>query len=152
MWRGSMELLLKQDVRDLGKRGDVVEVAPGYGRNFLVPRGLAVAVSPENVRLLAVERRRHEAAQAERRASLTEVAQTLAKTSVTIQARANEEGHLFGSVGAAEIAAALKEEGFQAEPSMVVLEKPIKELGVFEVQMQLGADISGVVKVWVVGE
>ena len=147
-----MQLLLKQDVRDLGKRGDVVEVAPGYGRNFLVPRGIAVAVNPENVRLLAVEHRRLEAVEAKRRASLGEVAQTLAKTSVTIQARANEEGHLFGSVGAAEIVAALKEEGFEAAPDMVVLEKPIKELGVFEVEMRLDPEISSVVKVWVVGE
>ncbi|HUW55919.1 MAG TPA: 50S ribosomal protein L9 [Planctomycetota bacterium] len=147
-----MQLLLKQDVRDLGKRGDVVEVSTGYGRNFLVPRGIAVAVNPENVRLLDVERRRFEAVEAERRASLKEVAQALAKTSVTIQARANEEGHLFGSVGAAEIAAALKEEGFDTASVVVLLEKPIKELGVFDVEIRLDPDISSVVKVWVVGE
>jgi len=147
-----MQLLLKQDVRDLGKRGDVVEVSTGYGRNFLVPRGIAVAVNPENVRLLDVERRRFEAVEAERRASLKEVAQALAKTSVTIQARANEEGHLFGSVGAAEIAAALKEEGFDTASVVLLLEKPIKELGVFDVEIRLDPDISSVVKVWVVGE
>ena len=147
-----MQLLLKQDVRDLGKRGDVVEVATGYGRNFLIPRGIAVVVNPENVRQLAEERRRLEAVEARRRASLAEIAQTLAKASVTIQARANEEGHLFGSVGAPEIVTALREEGFEVEPAMVVLEKPIKELGVFEVEMRLDPEVSSAVKVWVVGE
>lgn len=147
-----MQILLRQDVRDLGKRGEVVEVTAGYGRNYLVPRGMAVAVNPANVRLLAEERRRLEVAEAKRRASLTEVAEALRKTSVTIQTRANEEGHLFGSVGPAEVSAALKEEEFDIDPTMVVLEKPIKELGVFEVAIRLDPEVSSALKVWVVGE
>lgn len=147
-----MQLLLKQDVGDLGKRGDVVEVATGYGRNYLVPRGIAVAVNPENVRQLKEERRRLAVVEAKRKVSLAEVAESLAKASVTIQARANEEGHLFGSVGPAEIIASLKEEGFDVTEPMVVLEKPIKELGVFEVRIRLDPEVSVTVKVWVVGE
>lgn len=147
-----MQLLLRQDVHDLGKRGEVVDVADGYARNFLVPRGLAVTVNPTNVGQLDEERKRLQVLEDKRRASLAEVAQTLAKTSVTIQARANEEGHLFGSVGTEEIAAALVEEGFDVAATAVMLEKPIKELGVFEVEVRPDPEISSVVKVWVVGE
>jgi len=147
-----MQLLLRQDVKNLGKRGEVVNVATGYGRNYLLPRGIAVTVNPANVRALEAERKRLEAVEAQRRASLAEVAAAVSKVSVTLQARANEEGHLFGSVGAGEIVAALKEENFDIEPGMIVLEKTIKELGVFEVLIQLDPEISATVKVWVVGE
>jgi len=147
-----MQVLLTQDIRDLGRRGEVVDVADGYGRNYLVPRRLAVMVNPANVRQVQEERRRLELAEAKRRASLAEVAEGLKKISVTIQARANEEGHLFGSVGAEEIASALKEENFDVTPTMVMLEKPVKELGVFEVPIRLDNELSSVVKVWVVGE
>jgi len=148
-----MQLLLRQDVRDLGKRGEVVRVADGYGRNYLLPRGMAVEVNPANVRQLERERKELEATEAKRRASLEEFAGTLGKVSVTIQARANEEGHLFGSVGAAEIAAAVKEEeNIDVGPEKIVLEKPIKELGVFEVTVHLDPTVSCTLKVWVVGE
>jgi large subunit ribosomal protein L9 len=147
-----MQVLLRQDVRDLGKRGEVVDVADGYGRNYLLPRAMAVAVNPANVRQVEEERRRLEAAEAKRRASLAEVAEALKRVSVTIQARANEEGQLFGSVGVSELVAALKEEGFDLDPTAVMLEKPIKQLGVYEVGMRLDPETSSVVKVWVVGE
>ena len=147
-----MQLLLRQDVKDLGQRGDVVEVAVGYGRNFLIPRGLAVEVNPANVQQLEAERKRLTAMEEKRRASLREVVDGLAKVSVTIQARANEEGHLFGSVGAAEVAAALAEENFEVSPTDIALEKPIKELGVFEVDIRLDPEVTATVKVWVVGE
>ena len=148
-----MQLLLRQDVRNLGNRGEVVQVADGYGRNYLLPRGVAVEVNPANVRQLEVERKELEVMEAKHRASLEEFAGTLDKVSVTIQVRANEEGHLFGSVGAVEIAAAVKEEeDIDIEPEKIVLEKPIKELGVFEVQVHLDPAVSSTLKVWVVGE
>ena len=147
-----MQLLLRQDVQSLGKRGEVVDVAEGFGRNYLVPRGMAVAVNPANVRQLEDERKRLEAAETKRLASLAQVVEALGKVSITIQAKANEENKLFGSVGPAEIVAALKEENFQVDPSMVLLDKPVKELGVFEVKIQLAPEISSVIKVWVVGE
>ena len=148
-----MQLLLRRDVRDLGNRGEVVEVADGYGRNYLLPRGMAVEVNPANVRQLEKERKELEVTEARRRASLEEFAGTLGKVSVTIQARANEEGHLFGSVGAVEIAAAVKEEeDIDIEPEKIVLEKPIKELGVFEVAVHLDPTVASTLKVWVVGE
>jgi large subunit ribosomal protein L9 len=147
-----MQVLLTQDVHSLGKRGEVVDVKDGYGRNYLVPRQLAVPVNSGNVRQVEEERKRLAAVEAKRRASLAELAEALRKVSVTIQSRANEEGHLFGSVGPEEIAAALKEENFDISPSMIELEKPVKQLGVFEVSVRLESDVSSLVKVWVVGE
>ncbi len=147
-----MQLLLRQDVEKLGKRGDVVNVAVGYGRNYLLPRGMAVAVKAGNVKQIEEERRRLTVAEAKRRETLTQTAEALGKLSLTLQAKANEENKLFGSVGAAEVVAALRAENFAVEPSMIVLEKPIKELGVSEVKVQLAPDIAAVGKLWVVGE
>ena len=147
-----MQLMLREDITHLGKRGEVVDVAEGYGRNYLVPRGMAVAVNPANIKQVEEEHRRLVAAEAKHRATLAQTAEGLGKVSLTLQAKANEENKLFGSVGPAEVAAALKDEGFEIDPSMVQIEKPIKELGVFEVRVQLAGDISAVVKMWVVGE
>ncbi len=147
-----MQLLLTQDVKDLGKRGEVVNVKAGYGRNFLLPRGIAVAVNPSNLKQIEQERKRLAVQDQKRLATLSQQAEALGKLSLTIQAKANEENKLFGSVGPAEIVAALKAENFGIEPSMIVLEKPIKDLGVTEVKVQLAPDIAAVVKVWIVGE
>ncbi len=147
-----MELLLRQNVEKLGKRGEVVNVSEGYGRNYLLPRGMAVAVKAGNVKQIEEERRRLAVAEAKHHETLKQTAEALGKLSLTIQAKANEENKLFGSVGAAELVKALKDENFTVEPSMIVLEKPIKDLGVTEVTVQLAPDISAVLKVWVVGE
>lgn len=147
-----MQLLLRQNVKHLGKRGDIVNVATGYGRNYLLPWGLAVSVDPANLREIEEERQRIDVIEDKRRSSLMEIVEGIGKISVTIQTRANEEGHLFGSVGAPEIVAALKEENFDIDPEMITLEKPIKELGVFEIDIRLDPEVAGKVKVWVVGE
>ena len=104
-----MELLLKQNVEHLGRTGDVVDVKPGYARNYLLPRGLAVLVTKSNI--AEVERARAQAIAEEeaRVASLKDMGSKLADVSVTIEGKANEEGHLFGSVNASQIAAALRE-------------------------------------------
>jgi large subunit ribosomal protein L9 len=147
-----MQVLLKKDVRDLGKRGEVVEVAVGYGRNYLLPQGIAIEVDRENQKQIEEERKRMAATEARRKATLKEQAEALSKVSITISAKANEEQHLFGSIGPAEIVAALKEEGFDVPPTAVVLDKVIKELGVTEVNVKLDPEVQCVVKVWVVGE
>ncbi len=147
-----MQLLLTQDVANLGKRGEVVNVKAGYGRNFLLPRGIGVAVNPGNMKQIENERRRLAVEEKKRLETLAQQAEALGKLSLTIQAKANEENKLFGSVGPAEIVAALKAENFDVAPAMVVMEKPVKELGVTEVKVQLAPDIAAVVKVWVVGE
>jgi len=145
-----MEILLKQNVEHLGRTGDVVEVKPGYARNYLLPRGLAVPVTKSN--MAEVERARASAlAEEEARLSgLKDLGAKLAEASVTIEGKANEEGHLFGSVNAAQVAAALREKDIPIDDKMVRLENPLKEIGVYDVTVHLHADVEAVVKVWVV--
>lgn len=145
-----MELLLKQNVENLGRTGDVVDVRPGYARNFLLPRGMAVLVTKSN--MVEVQRARA-AAHAEEQArieTLKGLAEKLSEASVTIEGKANEEGHLFGSVSAAQIAAALREKEIPVDDKQVRLENPLKEIGVYDVAVHLHADVEASIKVWVV--
>ncbi len=145
-----MELLLKQTVEHLGRVGDVVKVKNGFARNYLLPQGLAVMVTKANV--AEIERARAQALAEEqaRIGTLKELAQKLAETSVTIEGRANEEGHLFGSVGPAQIAAALRQKGFAIDERQVKLDPPLKEIGVVDVALTLHQGVEATVKVWVV--
>ena len=101
---GGMQLVLTEDVPNLGRQGDLVEVKPGYGRNYLLPRGLATVPTQHNLRLLERYKQRVQQAREARVADLKVLAEQIARTTVTIEANANEEGHLYGSVGPAEIA------------------------------------------------
>jgi large subunit ribosomal protein L9 len=145
-----MELLLKQNVEHLGRVGEVVKVRPGYARNYLLPRGYAVPVTKTNI--AEIERARALALQEEqvRVGSLKEMGQKLAESSVTIEGRANEDGHLFGSVTASQIALALRQKGFPVEERQIRLEQPLKEIGVFDVPLHLHQGVEAMVKVWVV--
>ncbi len=146
-----MRLLLRDTVEGLGVIGDVVDVRPGYARNYLLPKGLAMAVTPDN--LLAVEKRKQKllAEQAARKAELERIGQDLAGKRVTVRARAGEEGKLYGSVGAPQIAAAFAEQGYPVSEKCVLLEAAIKEVGVYEVQVRLHKELEPITaKVWVV--
>jgi large subunit ribosomal protein L9 len=145
-----MELLLKQNVEHLGRLGDVVDVKPGFARNFLLPQGLAVAVTKSNVAEIERARARALADEQARVTGFRELAARIAETSVTLEGKANEEGHLFGSVTAANIAHALRDKGVTIEERQIRLEQPIKEIGVFDVGVHLHADVATTVKVWVV--
>jgi len=146
---GGMQLVLTEDVLHLGKQGDVVEVRPGYGRNYLVPRGMATIPSPHNLRLLDRYKIRVRQAREARVADLKALAEQIGKMAgVSIEANANAEGHLYGSVGAAEIAKALRSKMLQIDTEMVNMDGgPIKETGLYEVKLNLGFDIEAVVKV-----
>jgi large subunit ribosomal protein L9 len=145
-----MELLLKQNVEHLGRIGELVKVKTGYARNYLLPRGLAVMITKSNV--AEIERARAQALVEEqnRVQGLKEMATKLTEASVTIEGKANAEGHLFGSVTAAHIAAALREKGIAVDDKQVRLEQPLKEIGVFDVPVHLHAEVLASVKVWVV--
>lgn len=145
-----MELLLNQNVEHLGRVGDVVQVKPGYARNYLLPRGLAVMVTKANLAQIELARARALADEQNRIGTQRELAQKLAETSVTIEGRANEEGHLFGSVNQSQVAAALRGKGFAIEDRQVRLEHPLKEIGVFDVKVHLHQTVEATVKVWVV--
>lgn len=145
-----MQVLLRQSVEKLGTLGDVVEVKPGYARNYLLPRGLAIQVSAANMQMIEQERERAKADELARVGNYRLLAGSLTETSVTIEGRANAEGHLFGSVNAAQIASALKGKGLPVDEKQIRLEHPLKEIGVFDVAVHLHADVEAVTKVWVV--
>ncbi|HXG12382.1 MAG TPA: 50S ribosomal protein L9 [Gemmataceae bacterium] len=145
-----MQLVLTEDVPNLGKQGEVVEVKPGYGRNYLLPRGLATIPTEHNLRLLERYKERVRQAREAKIADLKVLAGQIQHTTITIEANANEEGHLYGSVGAQEISRALKAQNLMVEPEMVRLEGPIKELALYAVKLNLGYDIETEVKVVVV--
>jgi len=148
--RRNVKVLLLEDTEHLGEVGEVVSVRPGHARNFLFPTGAACPVTPEA--LQRVERAREEArkARAQRVAKLAEMASKLEGMSITLEERASEEGHLFGSVNAATIVAALEDRGLKIEEKLVALESPIKELGIYNVPIRLDADRTVEIRVWVV--
>ncbi len=147
-----VKVVLRQNVPSLGGEGDIVGVKAGYARNYLLPRGLAFEATPAAMRQLEEEKRRGEARakrdylEARRRASQVE------GVSLTFHARAGEEGKLFGSITAADIADELNKQGtidFEIDRKQVVLEEPLKALGVFSVPVRIHADVQPEVKVWV---
>jgi large subunit ribosomal protein L9 len=147
---GGQLLVLIEDVLHLGKQGDVVEVKPGYARNYLLPNSLATVPTPHNLKLLERYKIRVSQAREAKIADLKVLAEQIQRISVTIEANANEEGHLFGSVDAPQIAKALSVRNLPVEPDMVKLEGPIKELGLYAVNLNLGYEIASEVKVLVV--
>jgi large subunit ribosomal protein L9 len=161
---GGMQLVLTEDVPYLGKQGELVEVKPGYGRNYLLPRGLATIPTEHNLRLLERYKQRVSQAREAKIADLKALADQITNICyttdgkekkvkqplVTIEANANEEGHLYGSVGAPEISRAIKARGLPVEPDMVRLEGPIKEVALYGVKLHLGHDIETVAVVAVV--
>src|SRR5205809_5065810 len=138
---GGMQLVLTEDVANLGKQGDLVEVKPGYGRNYLLPNGLATIPTEHNLRLLGRYKERVRQAREARIADLRGLTEQIQRVPhITIEANANEEGHLYGSVGEQEVSRALKGKNLKVEPEMVKLEGPIKECALFEVKLNLGYD------------
>src|SRR5437764_12149500 len=128
---GGMQLLLTEDVPYLGKQGELVEVKAGYGRNYLLPRGLATVPNDHNIRLLGRYKQRVTQARQARIADLKVLAEQIQRTTITIESNANAEGHLYGSVGPAEIATALRAKNLMVEPDMVRMEGPIKEAAIY---------------------
>lgn len=147
---GSVQLLLIQSVEQLGKPGDVVEVKPGYAYNYLLPQGLATMATEHHKRMVAKHRARLLEIQKARLANLQAMADALSQLSLTIEANANEEGHLYGSVGPADIANALKRENISIAPEQIRLQGPLKELGLYTVKVHVGQEIDAELKVWVV--
>src|SRR5438876_2680375 len=147
---GGMQLVLAEDVANLGRQGDLVEVKPGYGRNYLLPHGLATIPTEHNLRLLDRYKARVQQAREARIADLRVLAEQIQRVTVTIEANANEEGHLYGSVGAPEVSKALKTQNLNVEPDAVRLEGLIKECGLYEIKLALGHEIESIIKVLVI--
>ncbi|MBX3412062.1 MAG: 50S ribosomal protein L9 [Pirellulales bacterium] len=148
--RGGIELLLIQGVDHLGKAGDVVEVKRGYAMNYLLPQGLATLATAHHKRMVEKHRAKLFEIQKARLAGLQSMADELSKLSITVDANANDEGHLYGSVGAVDIVNALKKNDVTITDDQVRLQGPLKELGLYTVKIHLGHEIEADLKVWVV--
>lgn len=145
-----VELLLAADVEHLGSTGEIVRVKPGYARNYLMPNGLATVASEENKRAVKRHQETLVEIQKQKMQDLQKRADAIGKYSVTLEANANEEGHLYGSIMGPDISKALKAASYPVEPDHVKLEGPIKELGMYTVKIQLHPEIKTEIKVWVV--
>lgn len=145
-----MEVILRQAVENLGKPGDVVKVSNGFARNFLLPRGVAYEATAGNLKRIAQERERLEAAENERRTAAQALAAKLEQVSLTFSARVGEEGKLFGSVTPADIVHQLETQGFHIEKRQIDLHEPLKTLGVFRVPVRLHADVKPEIRIWVI--
>jgi large subunit ribosomal protein L9 len=145
-----MEVILRSAVDKLGHPGDIVSVSPGYARNFLLPRGFAYEATPGNRKRIAAEKSRLEALENEKIAAAQAVADKLAEVSVTFAARVGEEGKLFGSVTASDIAHQLELQGYKIEKRQIELNEPIKALGMYKVGVRLHADVHPEIKVWII--
>lgn len=145
-----MELMLLEQVDHLGDPGDVVRVKKGFARNYLLPRRLAAPVGPDAVRQAELAKKRILHERAERDAEARVHAEALSAASVHVEAKAGEQGTLYGSVTAAMIAESLGRDGFTVDTHQVMLEAPIKELGIYDVSIKVHGDVTATVKLYVV--
>jgi large subunit ribosomal protein L9 len=145
-----VEVILRQAVENLGHPGDVVTVSNGYARNYLLPRGVAFVATEGNKKRITQEKARLEAAENSRREAAQQLADRLGEVSITFAARVGEEGKLFGSVTAGDIAQQLEAQGHHVERRQIDLHEPIKALGVYRVPLRLHADVRPEIKVWVI--
>ena len=147
-----MELLLTQDVKGLGQQGEIVTVARGYARNFLIPQGLAAAPTEQKISDVRVLAEKNAVVAAAEKADLMEVAKVLATVSLRVSMKAGEGGHLYGSVGARQVVELLEAAGHTIDEKQVELEVPLKDIGEFDVAISLHPEVQVPIKVVIVGE
>jgi large subunit ribosomal protein L9 len=147
-----MEVILREHVDNLGHRGDVVKVAAGYARNYLLPRKLALVVTEANKKQIERERKNAEARELEEKSQADAFAKRLTETDVSIARRVGENDTLYGSVTSADIAAALTAKGFEIDKRKITLPEPLKALGEFTVPVKIHREVTAQVKVKVVKE
>lgn len=147
-----MKVILKQDVEKLGRRGDVVNVAPGFGRNYLLPRKMAIAVTPTNIKMIEIERQALKKKLEIERKSFQSLTQKLNQVSLTFTRRAGEKDIIFGSVSSGDVKEALDGLGYDIDKKKILLDEPIKRLGNFSVPIKISHDDRAEIKVVVARE
>jgi large subunit ribosomal protein L9 len=147
-----MEVILRQDVDELGLEGDIVNVRKGYARNYLVPNGVALEATPQNMKALELQRKKIEANRLKGKQSAEKVKERLGEIVVNLSQKAGEEGKLYGSVTTMDIASDLETQGIEIDRRKIVLDKPIKTLGEYEVAVKIYPEVIGSVKVVVSAE
>lgn len=144
-----MELMLREDVEKLGHRGDVIKVAEGYGRNYLLPRGLAVPVTEANKALIARERKTHDARVAKEKAESEAIAERIAGLRFVAPRKVGEHDVLYGSVTSGDVAEFLKNKGVEIDKRKVLLDEPVKKLGEHDVRIKLHPEVTATLKLLV---
>ena len=148
-----MKVILQKDIKGLGKKGELKEVSDGYGRNYLLPRGLVIEATADNLNAMRLKDKAHQAQIAREKAQAQEYAEKLAAVVVTVKAKAGTGGRLFGAVTSREISDALAEQhGMKIEKNQIVQGDPIKQFGTYSVKCRLGHEISGTINVVVIEE
>jgi large subunit ribosomal protein L9 len=147
-----MKIILRQNVERLGQRGDIITVKDGFARNYLIPRKLALVATPGNLRTFQEEKKQLDVRENKDRRLAEQLAKKLKSVSITATVAVGEEDRVFGSVTAQTIAGLLKDKGYEIDKKKILLEEPIKALGVYTVPLKLHHDVEGKVKVWVVKE
>ncbi|MGM0574630.1 MAG: 50S ribosomal protein L9 [Myxococcota bacterium] len=147
-----MQVILRKDVPELGTAGELVEVKPGYGSNYLIPQGFAVLATPKNKSQLDHQRRMIEASIAREQREAEDLAARLEGLSVTLTRLVGEDDKIFGSVTSKDIAQALTDEGIDIDRRRILLDQPLKALGVYEVGVKLHRGVRAQIKVWVVAD
>ena len=142
-----MKVILKQDVEKLGKTGDIVKVAPGYGRNYLIPRKFAVLATPGNIKIIEIEKLAVAKRDQRDKDAASLLAQELVKLTVTVKRRTGEEGALYGSVTAQDIAEFLAARQIEIDKRKIQLEDPIKSIGEYQVSIRLHREVTVSIKV-----
>ena len=144
-----MELMLREDVEKLGRRGDVIKVAEGYGRNYLLPRGLAVLVTEANKALIARERKKHEAQISKEKAESEALAERIGSLRFIAPRKVGEHDVLYGSVTSGDVAEFLKGKGIEIDKRKVLLDEPVKKLGEHDVRIRLHPEVTASLKLLV---
>jgi large subunit ribosomal protein L9 len=147
-----MEVILLEDLKGVGVRGDTVRVADGYARNYLIPHKMAISAAGSGAKVFREEERQRDVRENRLRRAAEKVASEMAKTSCTVPVQVGEEDRVFGAVTAQDIAEALGKAGFQVDRKKIMLDEPLKALGVYNVRVKLRTDVEAKVKVWVVKE
>ena len=147
-----MKVILREDVSGLGQRGTLVSVKDGFARNYLVPQGLALQAKPGNLKAFEEEKRQRDAQENKTRRLADQLAKKLKSVSITATVSVGEEDRVFGSVTAQTISALLQEKGFDIDKKAILLDEPIKALGVYTISIKLHHDVQGKIKLWVVKE
>ena len=145
-----MEIILLEDVKGVGKRGDRIKVANGYARNYMIPNKLAVASTDSGAAIFAEAERQRNRRETKSRREAEAAAKKYANVSVHIPVEVGEEDRLFGSVTSADIAESLREQGIDVDKRKIVLDEPLRQLGVYTVPLKLFQDVEAKIKVWVV--
>jgi large subunit ribosomal protein L9 len=147
-----MKIILREDMESLGFEGDIVDVAKGYGRNYLIPKGFALEANKQNIKLMEMQRKKIEVKRLKAKGDAEKVKEKIGALVITIRQKAGEEDKLYGSVTTMDIAACLEKEGVSIDRKKLILDKPIKTLGEYEVPVKLYPEVTGTVKVIVASE